>query len=75
MGAQTTLYLAYEDNNKLIRGGYYKDCRVKQVEGLANYEGIDKRIMIYTKNLIENNIKERTDLLEKHKKLIDKIEN
>jgi len=27
MGAQTTVYLAYEDNHKIKNGGYYKDCR------------------------------------------------
>lgn len=34
-GAQTTLYTAYEENDKLVNGGYYSDCTLKPTSAEA----------------------------------------
>ena len=73
MGAQTTVYLAYEDNVKITNGGYYKDCAEIAPEGIVHYQGIDKRIMNYTKNLIEKYYTNLPEDLKKHLEIIDKM--
>jgi len=71
MGAQTTLYLAYEKCEKIRNGAYYADCKEKSVGGLARNEEYDMRIMKYTKELFERyfpsmpqEIRKQLDLVE-----------
>lgn len=73
MGAQTTVYLAYEDNDKITKGGYYKDCAEIATEGIIHNQGIEKRIMNYTKNLIEKYFTNLPEDLHKHLEIIDKM--
>lgn len=42
-GAQTTLYLCYEDKSKLINGEYYADCDVSKLSPHAIKENKDAR--------------------------------
>ena len=74
MGAQTTVYLAYEDVSKISNGGYYADCREKKTKGLMGTPGIEKRVMGYTKVLIEKYLKDLPDDLKEHIEMIDKSE-
>lgn len=72
MGAQTTLYLAFEKNEKIKSGGYYADCKVKSVGGLAKNEEFDRRIMKYTKELVQRYFKlEMPEELRKHLELVE----
>jgi retinol dehydrogenase-12 len=73
MGAQTTLYLAYEENEKINNGGYYKDCREEATGGLTHRAGTDKRIMLYTKNIIEKYFKNIPEDLKEHLEIIGKV--
>ena len=73
MGAQTTVYLAYEDNENITNGGYYKDCAELEPEGIVHNQGMDKRVMNYTKNLIEKYFTNLPEELRKHLEIIDKM--
>jgi len=73
MGAQTTVYLAYEDNNKIRNGGYYKDCREYNPEGIIHNRGMDKTIMNYTKDLILKYFTNLPSDLQKHIEIIEKM--
>jgi len=73
MGAQTTVYLAYEDNHKITNGGYYKDCAEIAPEGIVHYQGMDKRIMKYTKNLLDKYFTNFPHDLQKHLEIIEKM--
>jgi len=70
MGAQTTLYLVHEDNEKIKNAGYYDDCKEKLASGLANVNGINERIMKYTKKLIEKYFNDMPIEIRKHLDLI-----
>ncbi len=73
MGAQTTVYLAYEDNLKIKNGGYYKDCRELDPEGIIHNQGIEKIILNYTKDLICKYFSNIPSDLQKHLEIIEKI--
>lgn len=73
MGAQTTVYLAYEDNSKIVNGGYYKDCAELAPEGIVHNQGMDKRIMNYTKILVEKYFTNLPEDLLRHLEIIDKM--
>ena len=73
MGAQTTVYLAYEDNERLTNGGYYKDCAELAPEGIVHNQGIDKRIINYTKNLLEKYLTILPEDLQWHLKIANKM--
>lgn len=73
MGAQTTVYLAYEDNEKITNGGYYKDCAENTPQGIVNNQGMDKRIMNYTKNLVEKYFTNLPEDLQNHLEIIEKM--
>lgn len=75
MGAQTTLFLAYEEKEKLTNGGFYKDCKEEATGGISNNDLIEKRFMIYTKNVIEKYFKNLPKELKEHLEIIEKIEN
>ncbi len=71
MGAQTTLYLAYETNEKIVNGGYYDDCKLKNPVGIIKQEDIERRILKYTKNIVETHFSNMPSELRKHLDLID----
>ena len=73
MGAQTTLYLSYEEKEKITNGGYFKDCREQATGGLTNRPGTEKRLLFYTKNLIEKYFSNLPQDLKEHLELIEKM--
>jgi NAD(P)-dependent dehydrogenase (short-subunit alcohol dehydrogenase family) len=73
MGAQTTLYLSYEENENINNGGYYKDCKEMATGGLTQRPGTDKRLMLYTKNIIEKYFKDLPEDLKEHLEIIGKM--
>jgi len=75
MGAQTTLYLAYEENEKIKNGAYFKDCKEEATEGVSNDDLIEKRLMTYTKIIIEKYFTNLPKELKEHMEIIDKIKN
>ena len=44
-GAQTQLFLSYIDYNELINGGYYSDCKLKNVSKIAKNKELNKLII------------------------------
>ena len=44
-GAQTQLFLSYVDYNELINGGYYSDCKLKNVSKNAKNKELNKIII------------------------------
>lgn len=42
-GAQTSLYLCYEDFNNIASGGYYKDCKLNKEANHAKYSNTENR--------------------------------
>ena len=51
-GAQTSIYCALEDHNKLKGGAYYSDCKEKDLNPLAFEEGIGERLWRLTEAMI-----------------------
>lgn len=73
MGAQTTLYLCYEDKEKIRNGAYFKDCRETATEGLSLRPGTEKRLMFYTKDIIKKYFSDLPEDLKEHLALIEKM--
>lgn len=73
MGAQTTLYLAYEENDKIKNGGYYKDCKEIAPEGIIHNSDMEKRMMNYTKNIVQKYFTTIPHDLQKHLEIIEKM--
>ena len=44
-GSQTQLFLSYVDYNELINGGYYSDCKLKNVSNNAKNKELNKVII------------------------------
>ena len=57
-GAQTTLYCALEDYEKLKQGAYYSDCKVKRESKLARNDDDCKRLWELSKKLLAEKINE-----------------
>jgi len=52
-GAQTTLYCALEDHEKLVSGGYYSDCKIKSENPVARSEETGKKLWEVSEQLIK----------------------
>lgn len=52
-GAQTTLYCALEEHNKLVPGGYYSDCKIMDVNPIANEPENWKKLWDISEELIK----------------------
>ncbi len=44
-GAQTSLFLCYEEYSKLISGGYYIDSKISKIGKMAKDEELEKALM------------------------------
>ena len=55
-GAQTSLYCALEDSEKLVGGGYYADCKVKKENAIARKEENGKKLWEMSEKLIVGKI-------------------
>lgn len=76
MGAQNTLYLCYEENENINNGKYYRDFKEEDTIGISNDPLIEKRLMSYTKNIIEKYFNRNLPKdLKEHLELIEKMVN
>ncbi len=53
IGAQTTLYLCYEEHNKLENGSYYVSCARRNLSSFAKDENLRKELINYSWQLID----------------------
>ena len=56
MGSQTILHCCYMDWEKLLNGGYYKDCHYEKLESIGLLNNAKKLIMFDKKIIEKNNI-------------------
>lgn len=51
-GAQTQLYCALEQYDKLVKGGYYSDCKIKPSSLESNDPQIAKRLWMVSEEMV-----------------------
>jgi len=52
IGAQTTLHCCYIAREKLINGGYYKNCRLDKFGKTVNDKKSEDEVMRFTKEIL-----------------------